>query len=125
MVLFKKILSAFAVLGIATQIHVDAAPAKIEKRVLLPTAPLASDIDGAHLLLQNDVDSSKIIKNAYILLSKPRGYYDGMAACTSMGDGGYIYIPGTSGATELVSLLNNNAPAQKEVSRFAQFWVYN
>jgi len=39
--------------------------------------------------------------------------------------GGYIYIPGTSGATELVSLLNNNPAAQKEVSAYSQFWVYN
>lgn len=39
--------------------------------------------------------------------------------------GGYIYIPGTSGATELVALLNKNANAQPEVSAYSQFWVYN
>lgn len=39
--------------------------------------------------------------------------------------GGYIYIPGTAGASNLVTLLNNNAVAQKEVSAFSQFWVYN
>lgn len=85
MVLLKPILSAVAVLFAALQ--VQAAPAKLDKRLLLPTAPLASDIDGAHLLLQNDVDSSNIIKNAYVLLSRPRGYYDGMSSCLSMGDG--------------------------------------
>ncbi|KAF8934331.1 hypothetical protein BGZ47_010420 [Haplosporangium gracile] len=42
-----------------------------------------------------------------------------------MGDGGYIYIPGTAGAVSLVSLLNNNAVAQQEVSGHSQFWVYN
>lgn len=85
MVLLKTILSAVAVLLVTSQ--VQAAPAKLDKRLLLPTAPSATDIDGAHLLLQNDVDSSKIIKNAYVLLSRPRGYYDGMNACLSMGDG--------------------------------------
>ncbi|KAF9924597.1 hypothetical protein FBU30_005445, partial [Linnemannia zychae] len=123
MVLFKSILSAIAVLLVTSQ--VQAAPTKIDKRLLLPTAPSATNIDGAHLLLKNDVDSSNIIKNAYILLSRPRGYYDGMDACLSMGDGGYIYIPGTSGANELVSLLNNNPAAQREVTAYSQFWVYN
>ncbi|KAF9944589.1 hypothetical protein BGZ70_004512, partial [Mortierella alpina] len=123
MILFKTILSAVAVFLLSAQI--EAAPTKIERRLLLPTAPLASDIDGAHLLVKNDVDSKNIIKNAYLLLSKPRGYYDGIKACLSMGDGGYIYIEGSSGASELVSLLNSNGNAQKEVSAFSQFWVYN
>ncbi|KAF9437351.1 hypothetical protein BGZ76_001117 [Entomortierella beljakovae] len=124
MVLLKTVLGAVT-LFLSAQVQINAAPAKFDKRVLLPTAPLASDIDGAHLLLKNDVDSSKIIKNAFLLLSKPRNYYDGMSACTSMGDGGYIYISGTSGASDLVELLNNNAPAQEEVSGYSQYWVYN
>lgn len=85
MILLKTILSAAAVLLLSCQ--VDAAPVELKKRLLLPGAPLASDIDGAHLLLKNDVDSTNIIKNAYLLLSKPRNYYDGMSACLSMGDG--------------------------------------
>lgn len=87
MVLIKTLLS---VLTVALLAGVDAAPVKapvVEKRLLLPTAPLASDIDGAHLLMINDVDSKNIIKNAYVLLSKPRDYYAGIAACLSMGDG--------------------------------------
>ncbi|KAF9114338.1 hypothetical protein BGX27_011158 [Mortierella sp. AM989] len=118
MVLLKTILSTAAVLLLTAQVYIDAAPTKLKKRLLLPNAPLASDIDGAHLLLKNDVDSSNIIKNAYILLSKPRNYYDGMSAC-------YIYISGTSGASELVELLNKNSPAQKEVSGYSQYWVFN
>lgn len=39
--------------------------------------------------------------------------------------GGYVYIAGTAGASDLVSLLNNNAPAQAEVSNSSHFWVYN
>ncbi|KAG0203568.1 hypothetical protein BGX28_004208 [Mortierella sp. GBA30] len=120
MILLRTILSIAVLLLLAT--HADVAPTKIKKRSFLPNAPLSNDIDGAHMLLKNDVDSSDI-KNAMLLLSKPRGYYEGISACLLMGDGGYIYIPGTSGAIELVSLLNNNANAQKEVSAFFQFCV--
>ncbi|GJJ77782.1 hypothetical protein EMPS_10141 [Entomortierella parvispora] len=114
-----------AILASQTLFTAAAPVEKINKRTLLPTAPLASDVNGAHLLIINDVDSANIIKNAYILLSQPRDYYSGMSMCTSMGDGGYIYIPGTSGATDLVSLLNSNAPAQPEVEAYSQYWVYN
>ncbi|KAG0288048.1 hypothetical protein BGZ96_008104, partial [Linnemannia gamsii] len=123
MVAMKQILSSAVALLATLQISF-AAPAPVEKRALSNSAPLASDINGAHLLLLNDVDS-ETAKNAFLLLSAPRGYYDGMQACSAMGDGGYIYIPGTAGASNLVTLLNNNAVAQKEVSAFSQFWVYN
>ncbi|KAI1317073.1 hypothetical protein EDD11_009056 [Mortierella claussenii] len=121
MILLKCILVTAAMLLTALQAAPIESP---KKRTLLPTAPVATDIDGAHLLIKNDVDSSTA-KNAFLLLSKSRGYYAGMDACLSMGDGGYIFIPGTAGANDLVSLLNSNAPAQKEVSGFSQFWVYN
>lgn len=39
--------------------------------------------------------------------------------------GGYIYTPGTAAADDIVFLLNNNSPAQTEVSAFHQFWVYD
>ncbi|KAG0355889.1 hypothetical protein BG005_005192 [Podila minutissima] len=123
--ILKNIVAALSVALMTAQILVEAVPVKVDKRLLLPTAPLASDIGGAHLLLKNDVDSSNFIKNAYLLLSKPRDYYAGINACLSMGDGGYIYIPGSSGATELVSLLKNNPNSQPEVSAYSQFWVHN
>ncbi|KAF9915798.1 hypothetical protein FBU30_001755, partial [Linnemannia zychae] len=123
MVAMKQILSSAVILLVTLQISF-AAPAPVEKRAINGNAPLASDINGAHLLLLNDVDS-ETAKNAFLLLSAPRGYYDGMSACNVMGEGGYIYIPGTAGASELVTLLNDNAVAQKETSAFSQFWVYN
>ncbi|KAF9912795.1 hypothetical protein EC991_008657 [Linnemannia zychae] len=95
-----------------------------EKRLMLPDAPLASDIDGAHILLKNDLDSLSV-KRPFLLLSKPRDYYAGMSACASMGDGGYIYIAGTAGANDLVDMLKVNAIAQTEVSAYSQFWVFN
>ncbi|GJJ77781.1 hypothetical protein EMPS_10140 [Entomortierella parvispora] len=93
-----------------------------KQQLILPKAPLATD--GIHILLNNDVDSSTA-KNAFILLSHPRMYQEGMEACLSLGDGGYIYTPGTTEAKDLVFLLNNNSPAQVEVSAFHQFWVYD
>ncbi|KAF9314153.1 hypothetical protein BG006_004010, partial [Podila minutissima] len=125
MVSLKSIAMLAAIL-LSSNVAIEAAPTpKLDKRLLLPTAPLASDIDGAHLLMQNDADTTYIIKNAYVLLSKPRSYWDGIATCLKMGDGGYIYIRGTSGGNQLVELLNNNSPAQAETSAFSQFWVYN
>ncbi|KAF9117263.1 hypothetical protein BGW39_002392, partial [Mortierella sp. 14UC] len=124
MVAMKQILSSAVALLVTLQISLAAPAPTVEKRALSDSAPLASDINGAHLLLLNDVDS-ETGKNAFLLLSAARGYYDGMKACSAMGDGGYIYIPGTAGASNLVTLLNNNAVAQKEVSAFSQFWVYN
>ncbi|KAF9082642.1 hypothetical protein BGX23_012260, partial [Mortierella sp. AD031] len=125
MVAIKHILSSAVALLVTLQISLAApAPVPVEKRALDNSAPLASDINGAHILLLNDVDS-ETSKNAFLMLSAPRGYYDGMAACGAMGDGGYIYIPGTAGTSNLVTLLNGNAAAQKEVSAFSQFWVYN
>jgi acetylcholinesterase len=68
----------------------DATPAPhLEKRILLPLAPLASDIKGAHILLNNDVDSSTT-KRAFLLLSESRDYYEGMNACTSMGESKFL-----------------------------------
>ncbi|KAF8935299.1 Carboxylesterase family-domain-containing protein [Dissophora ornata] len=121
MVAANTILSTLAAVAVFLQVS-NAAP--IEKRTLNASAPSASDIGGAHLLLLNDVDSNTA-KNAFLLLSQPRSYSDGMSACKSMGEGGYVYLSGTSGALDLVTLLNNNAPAQAEVSAFSQFWVFN
>ncbi|KAG0052509.1 hypothetical protein BGZ83_002494 [Gryganskiella cystojenkinii] len=126
MVLSRSIISAVAVLLVTVHQLAESVPimSTIKKRDLNASAPVASTINGAHLLLLNDVDSSTT-KNAFVLLSQPRNYYDGMSACSAMGDGGYIYISGTSGASDLITLLNNNAPAQQEVSAYSQFWVYN
>ncbi|KAF8933283.1 hypothetical protein BGZ47_010936 [Haplosporangium gracile] len=125
MLSLKSWVLAVVLLTINFLFHTDAAPTRnVEKRFMLPQAPVASAINGVSILLENDVDSSKV-KYSFLLLSQPRGYYDGMDSCLSLGDGGYIFIPGTAGATSLVSLLNNNSVAQQEVSGYSQFWVYN
>ncbi|KAF9312289.1 hypothetical protein BG003_006429 [Podila horticola] len=125
MVSLKIIAAALmALLSLSTHNLVDSAPAHIDKRALNSGAPLASDVGGASIIMDNDVDTATS-KVSFLLLSKPRGYYDGMSACSSMNSVGYIYIPGTAAATSLTKLLNNNAPAQNEVSAYNQFWVYN
>ncbi|KAG9069586.1 hypothetical protein KI688_010490 [Linnemannia hyalina] len=125
MLSLKSLVLAVVLLTFNTLLHTDAAPTrKLEKRLMLPLAPVASSINGVSILLENDVDSSKV-KFSFLLLSQPRGYYDGMDSCLSLGDGGYTFIPGTAGATSLISLLNNNSVAQQEVSSYSQFWVYS
>lgn len=83
MAFLKMVFSAVVIILLIAQVL--GAPTKMNKRLSLPLAPSASDIDGAHLLLNNDLDSNTP-KNAYMLLSKPRNYSDGIAACVSMGD---------------------------------------
>lgn len=65
-----------------------AAPSAIvEKRLLFTSeAPSADTIDGAHILLQNDVDSATD-KHSFLLLSKPRNYMNAATACQDMLDG--------------------------------------
>ncbi|GJJ77783.1 hypothetical protein EMPS_10142 [Entomortierella parvispora] len=125
--MFRKLVTVVVATILASQaLLTGAAPVKrVGKRFLLPGAPLSSAIDGVHLLFNNDVDSASSNDHAFILLSHPRSYYDGMNDCVSVGDGGFMFISGTSSASELVSLLNHNAPAQPEVDAHTQFWVYN
>lgn len=133
------------------QVVIKAAPVKIDKRLLLPTAPFASDIGGALLLLKNDVDPSNIIRTPTCCCPSLETITQALTpvcrwetVCTSAAFAfisfGLVLItslisthpqhrwihlhPGSSGATELVSLLNNNANAQPEVA-YSQFWVYN
>ncbi|KAF9912794.1 hypothetical protein EC991_008656 [Linnemannia zychae] len=96
----------------------------LKKRLVIPKAPLASTIDGAHILLQNDVDSVTP-KFSFLLLSKPRSYYDAAAACKTMFDKPYTYLPGMPASKELLSLLKSNAAAQPETAAATNYWVLN
>lgn len=90
MLSLKSLVSAAVLLTLNILLHTNAAPTRnLEKRLMLPTAPVASAINGVSILLENDVDSSKV-KYSFLLLSQPRGYYDGMDSCLSLGDGKYI-----------------------------------
>ncbi|KAG0259229.1 hypothetical protein DFQ27_004180, partial [Actinomortierella ambigua] len=121
---FAIVLGALSTVGLAAPAPETAKT--LEKRaLLLPTAPSNDDIGGAHLLIKDLAQSDPVVKNAFMLLSKPRSYWDGMNACLSMGDGGYIYIKGSSGGNDLVDLLKSNPSANAEVNSFSQFWVYN
>lgn len=52
---------------------------------LVANAPSASDLDGVHILIDNDVDTSTN-KTSMILLSKKRNYQDSIKACESLGE---------------------------------------
>ncbi|KAF9979906.1 hypothetical protein BGZ75_009081 [Mortierella antarctica] len=104
---------------------VFAAPAgAVNKRLLTNNAPLADTIDGAHILLRNDVDSATY-KNSFLLLSKPRSYTNAAKACQDMRDMPYVYLPGSPAAEELNSLLKSNAVTQSEVATSSNYWVFN
>ncbi|KAK3847200.1 MAG: Alpha/Beta hydrolase protein [Linnemannia gamsii] len=104
---------------------VSAAPAVVvNKRLFAPKGPLSDAIDGAHILLQNDVDSATA-KYSFLLLSKPRNYQDAATACNNMFDTPFLYVPGSPAAKELNSLLKSNAVAQSEVAASTNYWVFN
>ncbi|KAF9920874.1 hypothetical protein FBU30_009181 [Linnemannia zychae] len=86
---FKSL--ALAVTAILTVLFsANAAPTgRLNKRLLAPLAPVASAVNGVNILVENDVDSTKV-KHSFLLLSQPRGYYDGIDTCLSLGDG----VPG-------------------------------
>ncbi|KAG0066469.1 hypothetical protein BGZ90_001396 [Linnemannia elongata] len=96
----------------------------INKRLLVSRAPTAETIDGAHILLKNDVDTSTT-QYSFLLLSKPQNYYDAADACKSMSDSPFLYVPGSPAANELNALLKNNPIAQPEVAASTNFWVLN
>ncbi|KAK3824068.1 MAG: hypothetical protein J3R72DRAFT_22671 [Linnemannia gamsii] len=84
---YLAVIATFLLLSLSLLSHTNAAPTKNpDKRLMLPLAPLASAVNGASIILENDVDSSKV-KHSFLLLSQPRGYYAGMDTCLSMGDG--------------------------------------
>ncbi|KAG0082413.1 hypothetical protein BGZ93_002464, partial [Podila epicladia] len=52
---------------------------------LVANAPSASDLDGVHILIDNDVDTGTN-DTSMILLSKKRNYQDSIKACESLGE---------------------------------------
>lgn len=85
--------------GVPTVVSAAPTSVKIEssinKRLLVSRAPTAETIDGAHILLKNDVDTSTT-QYSFLLLSKPQNYYDAADACKSMSDskglGRFVYV---------------------------------
>lgn len=53
---------------------------------LVNNAPSATDLDGVHLLLDNDVDTRTTNKTSVILFSKKRNYQDSIKACEALGE---------------------------------------
>ncbi|KAG0375331.1 hypothetical protein BGX24_009255, partial [Mortierella sp. AD032] len=86
---------------------------------LVSNAPAAKDLQGIHLLLDNDVDS-KTPKNPVILLSKPRFFKDFDALCAALGE--KLAPADTPG---LQKLLDTTPVAANEIKRANRYWVSN
>ncbi|KAF9570556.1 hypothetical protein EC968_001675 [Mortierella alpina] len=84
---------------------------------LVRDAPSAKALGGAHILLENDVDS-RTPKDAVILLSKPRDFNESQAACEILGEKLV-----ESDTEYLARLLSVTPVAQAEIKRFNRFWV--
>ncbi|KAG9068811.1 hypothetical protein KI688_011097 [Linnemannia hyalina] len=125
-ILFPLIAISHERCGVST--IVSAAPTNlkagswINKRLHVSRAPRAETIDGAHILLKNDVDTSTP-RYSFLLLSKPRNYYEAADACEFMSDSAFLYVPDSPAAKELNELLKNNPTAQPEVAASTNFWV--
>ncbi|KAF9927637.1 hypothetical protein FBU30_003013 [Linnemannia zychae] len=85
------------------------------------STPSASNFKGIHLLVENDLDSESP-RYPIILISKKGSYAEGMAACKSLGEGGYSPL---AGGVDLASLLANTPVAAEEISNASAFWVEN
>lgn len=69
---------------------------------LVENAPSASDLDGVHILIDNDLDSLTN-DTSVIFLSKKRNYQDSLQACEALGER-------TCDLTLLLSKFNRNVP---------------
>ncbi|KAG0067012.1 hypothetical protein BGZ89_006579 [Linnemannia elongata] len=112
-----------ACLAASSNIHAQATPSfqdATEVRAsaaLVANAPAAKDVQGVHLLLDNDVDS-KTPKHPVILLSKPRQFKDGEALCDTMGE---KLAP--SSTPNLKTVLTTTSVAGNEVRGTNRYWV--
>ncbi|KAF9912017.1 hypothetical protein EC991_001464 [Linnemannia zychae] len=86
---------------------------------LVKNAPAAKDLQGVHLLLDNDLDS-KTPKHPVILLSKPRNWKDFEALCGALGE--KLAPWNTPG---LQKLLDTTTVAADEIKRVNRYWVTN
>ncbi|KAF9209676.1 hypothetical protein BGZ59_010014 [Podila verticillata] len=89
---------------------------------LVKNAPSASDLDGVHILIDNDVDSLTN-DTSVIFLSKKRNYQDSLRACEALGERGY---PASSTAADnfsLSQLLKMTPVAEAEVKSSGRYWI--
>ncbi|KAG0033085.1 hypothetical protein BGZ81_009412 [Podila clonocystis] len=91
---------------------------------LVANAPSASDLDGVHILIDNDVDTSTN-DTSMILLSKKRNYQDSMKACESLGESGYLANSTAASNLALAKLLKMTPVAEAEVRSSGRYWIKN
>ncbi|KAG0361642.1 hypothetical protein BG005_007649 [Podila minutissima] len=89
---------------------------------LVADAPSASDLDGVHILIDNDVDTSTN-DTSMVLLSKKRNYQDSIIACESLGESGYPADSTGASNLALSKLLKMTPVAEAEVRSSGRYWV--
>ncbi|KAF8931533.1 hypothetical protein BGZ47_011795 [Haplosporangium gracile] len=117
MVVLKTILLVACIAAAAQTTPLQDSTEVRASAALVANAPAAEDVQGVHLLLDNDVDS-KTPKNPIILLSKPRSYNDSWALCSTMGE-----KLAQSSTPNLRKLLDTTPVAADEVKRANRYWV--
>ncbi|GJJ69124.1 hypothetical protein EMPS_01470 [Entomortierella parvispora] len=111
--LSTAILLAFLVASVSLPTSTSAA-------TLVQNPPSANSLGGAHILLENDLDS-KTTRYPIIFLSKPLSYNNSRAACATLGED----LVQSSGYGNLTRILSNTPVAQNEVKGSRRFWVAN
>ncbi|KAF9209677.1 hypothetical protein BGZ59_010015, partial [Podila verticillata] len=89
----------------------------------LVNAPSATELDGVHLLLDNDVDTRTTNKTSVILLSKKRNYQDSINACEALGERGYPANSTGASNDALSKLLKMTLVAEAEVKSSWRYWI--
>ncbi|KAG0033086.1 hypothetical protein BGZ81_009413 [Podila clonocystis] len=91
---------------------------------LVANVPSASDLDGVHILVDNDVNS-RANKTSVILLSKKRNYQDSLDACGMLGETGYHATSTEASILALSKLLRMTPVAEAEVKSSGHYWIRN
>ncbi|KAG0017886.1 hypothetical protein BGZ82_000625, partial [Podila clonocystis] len=91
---------------------------------LVANVPSASDLDGVHILVDNDVNS-RTNKTSVILLSKKRSYQDSLDACGMLGETGYHATSTEASNLALSKLLRMTPVAETEVKSSGRYWIRN
>ncbi|KAG0321380.1 hypothetical protein BGZ97_011536 [Linnemannia gamsii] len=112
--------SCLAAVASASPLSRRQAPSSQEGSNLVNDAPLAGDLKGIHLLLNNDVDS-KTPKHPVIFLSEPRSYKDSRDICGRLGED----LVDSNNLDFLKDLLDITPIAADDVKKAARLWVRN
>ncbi|KAG0280833.1 hypothetical protein BGZ96_001414 [Linnemannia gamsii] len=112
--------SCLAAVAYASPLSRRQSPSPQEESNLVNNAPLAGDLKGVHLLLNNDLDSNTP-KYPVIFLSEPRSYKDGQHICGQLGED----LVDSNNLGFLKDLLDITSIATDNLKKVSRLWVKN